>query len=44
MKILSAAQIYEADQATMKNFPISSTDLMEKAASACYEWIIEQVS
>lgn len=42
MKILSPAQIYEADQATIKNFPISSTDLMEKAASKCYDWIIEQ--
>ena len=42
MKILSAAQIYEADQATIKNLPISSTDLMEKAATACYKWITEQ--
>ena len=42
MKILSPAQVYEADQATIKNFPISSTDLMEKAASKCYEWIIKQ--
>jgi len=42
MKILSPAQTYEADQATIKNLPISSTDLMEKAASKCYDWIIEQ--
>ena len=42
MKILSPAQTYEADQATIKNFPISSTDLMEKAASKCYDWIIER--
>ena len=42
MKILSPAQIYEADQATIKNLPISSTDLMEKASSKCFEWIIEQ--
>ncbi len=42
MKILSSAQIYEADQATIKNLPISSTDLMEKAASKCFEWIIKQ--
>ena len=42
MKILSPAQIYEADQATIKNFPISSTDLMEKAGSKCYEWIFHQ--
>ena len=42
MKILSPAQIYEADQATIKNLPISSTGLMEKAGSKCYEWIIKQ--
>ena len=42
MKILTAAQIYGADQATIKNLPISSTDLMEKAATACYKWITEQ--
>ena len=42
MKILSPAQIYDADQATIKNFPISSTDLMEKAGSKCYDWIVHQ--
>lgn len=42
MKILTAAQIYGADQATIKNLPISSIDLMEKAATICFEWIIEQ--
>ncbi len=39
MKILSANQIYEADQATMKNEPISSTDLMERAGLACFNWM-----
>lgn len=39
MKILSAAQVYKADQATIKAVPISSTDLMEKAASSCFLWI-----
>ena len=40
MKILSTTQIYEADRATIKNQAISSTELMERAAFACYEWII----
>lgn len=39
MKILSAKQIYQADQATIKNKPISSIDLMEFAASSCFDWI-----
>jgi len=42
MKILSPKQIHEADKATIKNFPISSADLMEKAASKCYDWIIDK--
>jgi hydroxyethylthiazole kinase-like uncharacterized protein yjeF len=40
MKILSSSQIYQADQATIKNTPISSTDLMERAASKCVDWIL----
>ena len=39
MKILSAKQIYQADQATILNKPISSTDLMEYAATKCFHWI-----
>jgi hydroxyethylthiazole kinase-like uncharacterized protein yjeF len=35
MKILSAEQIRELDQHTITNEPISSTDLMERAAAAC---------
>lgn len=34
MKILSSAQIREADQYTIKNEPISSIDLMERASEA----------
>ena len=34
MKILSSAQIREADQYTIKNEPISSLDLMERACEA----------
>jgi hydroxyethylthiazole kinase-like uncharacterized protein yjeF len=40
MKILSAAQIKACDAATISNTPISSIDLMERAASACTEWIL----
>lgn len=41
MKILSAAQIREADAYTIANEPVSSTALMERAASACFEWIVK---
>ena len=39
MKILSAKQVYKADQATMKSLSISSTELMEKAGLCCSNWI-----
>ncbi len=39
MKILSAKQIYKADQATIKNLNILSIDLMEQAAGVCTDWI-----
>ncbi|NOQ91590.1 MAG: NAD(P)H-hydrate epimerase, partial [Flavobacteriaceae bacterium] len=39
MKILSVKQIYQADQATIQNKPISSIDLMENAAKLCFDWI-----
>jgi hydroxyethylthiazole kinase-like uncharacterized protein yjeF len=39
MKILSAAQIREADQFTVKNEPISPLDLMERASKTCLDWI-----
>ena len=41
MKILSAVQIRAADQYTISNEPIASIDLMERAASACTEYILE---
>lgn len=40
MKILSAQQIREADKFTIEHEPISSLDLMERAANACFRWII----
>jgi len=38
MKILSALQIKKADQDTITNEPISSIDLMERAAEKCCEF------
>ncbi len=44
MKILSVEQIREADRYTIKNEPIESIDLMERAAAKVYEWIYRRVS
>ena len=41
MKIFSAAQIKKWDAFTIENEPISSVDLMERAATACYQWLIQ---
>ena len=42
MKILSAIQIKKADEYTIKNEPISSISLMERASTRCFEWFIEK--
>ena len=42
MQILSAAQIREWDEYTIREEPITSIDLMERASLACYEWLMEQ--
>ncbi len=39
MKIFSKAQIYEADQVTEQRQHISSTDLMERAATGVFNWL-----
>ena len=44
MKIFSAAQIKKWDSFTIQNEPIPSIDLMERAATACYRWLIENIS
>ncbi|AZA57983.1 NAD(P)H-hydrate dehydratase [Chryseobacterium shandongense] len=41
MKIFTAEQIRNCDQYTIKNEPVSSVHLMERAAEACVEWISE---
>lgn len=39
IKIFSPAQVRSADAYTIHNEPISSVDLMERAAGACVEWM-----
>ena len=39
MKIFSAQQIREWDQYTIQNEPVSSIELMERAASQCVRWL-----
>tara|TARA_R110002073_G_scaffold72537_1_gene177130 strand:+ start:93662 stop:95242 length:1581 start_codon:yes stop_codon:yes gene_type:complete len=39
MKILSAAQFYEADKVTVTKNKMTSADLMERAATVCFQWI-----
>ncbi len=41
MKILSAEQMRMADSHTIKNEPVSSSDLMERAGKMCFEWLIK---
>ena len=42
MKILNAEQMRLADQATIQDTPISSTDLMERAADRCVKRILKK--
>ena len=44
MKILSAAQIREADKYTIEHEPILSIDLMERAANAIYWRLIHEIN
>ena len=41
MKIFSAAQIREWDSFTIEHEPISSIQLMERAAGKCVNWLAE---
>lgn len=43
MKLFSAAQIKAWDQYTILNEPVTSTELMERAAKGCAEWISTKV-
>ena len=42
MKILNAAEIRLWDQFTIEHEPVASVNLMERAATACVEWIKEK--
>ncbi len=42
MKILSAEEIRQWDQYTIENEPILSIQLMERAATKCAEWLLQQ--
>jgi NAD(P)H-hydrate epimerase len=41
LKILTAEKIREADAYTIKHEPIKSIDLMEIAATKCFDWLFE---
>ena len=43
MKILSASQIRSVDAYTIQHEPVSSLNLMERAATACVEWISRSI-
>lgn len=43
MKILPIGKIREADAYTIANEPIASIDLMERAATCCYNWLRKRV-
>lgn len=42
-KVFSIPQIREADRYTIENEPIASVDLMERAARACYTWMVSNI-
>ncbi|MEI6764432.1 MAG: NAD(P)H-hydrate dehydratase [Bacteroidota bacterium] len=42
MKILAVEQIREADAFTIINEPVSSIDLMERAAGAAFNWLMQR--
>ncbi len=42
MKILSTAQAREADEFTIAHEPVSSIDLMERAAETCSQWLYKK--
>lgn len=43
MKILAADKIHEADLYTIRNELIADIDLMERAANACFYWLITNI-
>jgi hydroxyethylthiazole kinase-like uncharacterized protein yjeF len=43
MKVLSAEEIRQWDQYTIAHEPVSSIDLMERAANSCVSWLNENI-
>jgi len=43
MKILPVEKIREADAWTIEHEPIADIDLMERAASACFNWLFQHI-
>ena len=43
MKVFSSHQVRRADIYTIKNEPIKSIDLMERASKACFNWLSENI-
>ena len=39
MKVVTASQLRAAEEFTIKNEPIASIDLMERAAETCCQWL-----
>ena len=44
MKLFTAAQVKQWDAYTIANEPVSSINLMERAATACFNWLQQQYS
>jgi len=44
MKIFAAKEVRGIDEYTIKNEPVSSIDLMERAATTCSDWIADNFS
>jgi NAD(P)H-hydrate epimerase len=40
MQIFTTAQVHAWDEFTINHEPVASIDLMERAASACYRWLL----
>ena len=41
MQIFDTAKIKAWDEYTITNEPVTSIELMERAAKACFEWLIQ---
>ena len=43
MKVFETRQIREIDDYTIRNEPVSSVDLMERAAAGCVNWLLSRI-